>query len=174
MDSLPLRRASYGHTSDRWASDRDMHGGCLDGEGDGFGGGRGASSDHDNDDLAELDDDDDAATDNEGADDGDVLRARGPALHVAGRAVVAAAAVQAAPRRPPLAREEVGELGVWRRRLLRFLSDTCVYDPTTVLARLPPSDLYEERAAVLRRLGQVRHVHVHVHVFVNVCVKGGG
>ncbi|CAL2046117.1 unnamed protein product [Caenorhabditis brenneri] len=50
--------------------------------------------------------------------------------------------------------EEDGELGIFRKRLLRFLEVSHSYSPQTVLLQLAPHAFFEERALILGRLKQ--------------------
>ncbi|CAJ0565868.1 unnamed protein product, partial [Mesorhabditis spiculigera] len=49
---------------------------------------------------------------------------------------------------------EDGELGEYRRKLLKFLENSRSYSPQTVLVQLSNQAFYEERALMLGRLGQ--------------------
>ncbi|PIC29009.1 hypothetical protein B9Z55_020741 [Caenorhabditis nigoni] len=50
--------------------------------------------------------------------------------------------------------DEDGELGIFRKRLLRFLEISHSYSPQTVLLQLAPHAFFEERALILGRLKQ--------------------
>ena len=50
--------------------------------------------------------------------------------------------------------DEDGELGIIRKRLLRFLEISHSYSPQTVLLQLAPHAFFEERALILGRLKQ--------------------
>ncbi|CAI2353097.1 unnamed protein product [Caenorhabditis sp. 36 PRJEB53466] len=50
--------------------------------------------------------------------------------------------------------DEDGELGMFRKRLLRFLEVSHAYSPQTVLLQLAPHAFFEERALILGRLKQ--------------------
>eukprot|EP00939_MAST-03C_sp_MAST-3C-sp1_P000888 g888.t1 len=59
---------------------------------------------------------------------------------------------------------EIGTRRVLRERLLQFLVASKHYDAKRVLANFPQSELLEERAILLRRLGQHdRAFHIYVH-----------
>jgi Vam6/Vps39-like protein vacuolar protein sorting-associated protein 39 len=60
------------------------------------------------------------------------------------------------PSSSPMARagQEAGLLGETRRKLLEFLENSAHYNPPKMLSRFPHSDLFEERAILLSKIGQ--------------------
>lgn len=51
----------------------------------------------------------------------------------------------------------------YRRRLLSFLETSRLYTPQTLLSHFPPGELFEERAILLGKLGQVSCVVWYTH-----------
>ncbi|VDP25890.1 unnamed protein product, partial [Soboliphyme baturini] len=68
-------------------------------------------------------------------------------------------------QRVTVAGEEPGELGVYRRKLLNFLSTSERYNPEILLVQLPFEFLFEERAVLLGRLR--RHEQV-LAIYCNI------
>lgn len=66
---------------------------------------------------------------------------------------------------PKKAGEEPGELGIYRKKLIKFLETSQNYTPERLLSYFPLDDFYEERAILLGRLGrheQALAIYVHV------------
>ncbi|CAB04720.1 Vacuolar protein sorting-associated protein 39 homolog [Caenorhabditis elegans] len=65
--------------------------------------------------------------------------------------------------------DEDGELGLYRKRLLKFLEVSHSYSPQTVLLQLAPHAFYEERALILGRLKQHEQaLAIYVNTLKNV------